>query len=39
MPDEDDPSLDTWGAVIRRGPADAGDGAVVVGHSVGATTS
>ena len=37
MPDEDDPSLDTWGPVIRRELADAGDGAVVVGHSVGAT--
>ena len=37
MPDEDDPSYATWSAAIRRELADLDDGAVVVGHSVGAT--
>ena len=37
MPDEDDPSYDTWGAAIRRELAALDDGAVVAGHSVGGT--
>jgi predicted alpha/beta hydrolase family esterase len=37
MPQEDEPSPDTWGPVIRREVADLADGAVLVGHSVGAT--
>lgn len=37
MPDEDDPSQATWSAAIRRELVDLEDGAVVVGHSVGAT--
>ncbi len=37
MPDEDDPSQAAWGAAIRRELAALEDGAVVVGHSVGAT--
>ena len=37
MPDEDDPSRDRWSPAIRRALADLDDGAVVVGHSVGAT--
>ena len=37
MPNEDDPSPAAWGPVIRSSVADLGDGAVVVGHSVGAT--
>jgi hypothetical protein len=37
MPDEDDPSYARWSAAIRRELADLDDGAVVVGHSVGAT--
>ncbi|MEP6799713.1 MAG: alpha/beta fold hydrolase [Lapillicoccus sp.] len=36
MPDEDDPSDATWSPVIRRELARLDDGAVVVGHSVGA---
>ena len=36
MPDEDDPSHATWTSAIRSEMADLGDGAVVVGHSVGA---
>ena len=39
MPDEDDPRYDRWAAAIRseldRPAAGEGDGAVVVGHSVG----
>jgi predicted alpha/beta hydrolase family esterase len=37
MPDEDDPSYDAWGVAIQREVATLADGAVVVGHSVGAT--
>ncbi|WP_406067762.1 alpha/beta fold hydrolase [Micromonospora sp. NBC_01638] len=37
MPEEDDPSYATWSAAIRREIAALADGAVVVGHSVGAT--
>jgi pimeloyl-ACP methyl ester carboxylesterase len=37
MPAEDDPSLATWGPAIRDQLAKLDDGAVVVGHSVGAT--
>jgi pimeloyl-ACP methyl ester carboxylesterase len=37
MPDEDDPSEVTWGRAIREQLAALEDGAVVVGHSVGAT--
>lgn len=37
MPDEDDPSYLTWRPAIRREVADLADGAVVVGHSLGAT--
>ena len=37
MPDEDDPSHATWSLAIRSELADLDDGAVVVGHSVGAT--
>ena len=36
MPDEDDPSQATWSTAIRRELAALEDGAVVVGHSVGA---
>jgi pimeloyl-ACP methyl ester carboxylesterase len=37
MPAEDDPGLATWGPAIRDELATLDDGAVVVGHSVGAT--
>jgi pimeloyl-ACP methyl ester carboxylesterase len=37
MPDEDDPSYARWSAAIRREIAGLDDGAVVAGHSVGAT--
>jgi pimeloyl-ACP methyl ester carboxylesterase len=37
MPDEDDPDYARWSAAIRRELADLDDGAVVAGHSVGAT--
>ena len=36
MPDEDDPSLASWGPVVRREIAGLADGSVVVGNSVGA---
>jgi predicted alpha/beta hydrolase family esterase len=36
MPDEGDPSYARWSVAIRREMADLDDGAVVVGHSVGA---
>ena len=36
MPDEGDPSFARWSAAIRREMAALDDGAVVVGHSVGA---
>lgn len=36
MPDEGDPSYATWSAAIRREIAALDDGAVVVGHSMGA---
>lgn len=36
-PEEDDPSSGRWSQTIRREMADLADGAVVVGHSVGAT--
>src|SRR5262249_1243729 len=36
MPDEGDPSYARWSAAIRREMAALDDGAVVVGHSVGA---
>src|SRR6266436_3799552 len=37
MPDEGDPSYARWSAAIRREMADLDDGAIVAGHSVGAT--
>ncbi len=37
MPDEDDPSYETWGAAVGREMAALDDGAVVAGHSVGGT--
>lgn len=37
MPTEDDPSHATWGPAIRQELATLNDGAIVVGHSVGAT--
>ena len=37
MPAEDDPRLATWGPAIRLELSTLDDGAVVVGHSVGAT--
>jgi hypothetical protein len=37
MPDEGDPSYARWSVAIRREMADLDDGAVVAGHSVGAT--
>ena len=37
MPAEDDPGVATWVPAIRRELAALDDGAVVVGHSVGAT--
>ena len=37
MPDEDDPRIARWGPAIRRAVAHLDDGAIVVGHSVGAT--
>jgi pimeloyl-ACP methyl ester carboxylesterase len=37
LPDEADPSLDAWGAAIRRWLDGLDDGAVVVGHSIGGT--
>jgi predicted alpha/beta hydrolase family esterase len=37
MPDEGDPRYARWSAAIRREMADLEDGAVVAGHSAGAT--
>ena len=37
MPAEDDPSEATWGPAIRRQLASLENGAIVIGHSVGAT--
>ena len=37
MPEEAEPTYERWSAAIRREIAGLGDGAVVVGHSVGAT--
>ena len=37
MPDEGDPSYARWSTAIRREMADLDDGAVLAGHSVGAT--
>ena len=37
MPDEDDPNYARWSAAIRRELAGLDDGAIVAGHSVGAT--
>src|SRR6266851_7192072 len=37
MPDEGDPSYARWSGAIRREMADLDDGAVVAGHSAGAT--
>ena len=37
MPDEGDPAYARWSAAIRRELTDLDDGAVVAGHSVGAT--
>ena len=37
MPDEDDPDLATWGPAIRDELARLDAGAIVVGHSIGAT--
>lgn len=38
MPDEGDPSLESWGPAIARELAALGPGAIVVGHSAGGTT-
>lgn len=38
MPDEGDPALETWVPAIARALAALGPGAIVVGHSAGATT-
>src|SRR5258708_11384371 len=37
MPDEGDPGYARWSSAIRREMADLDDGAVVAGHSAGAT--
>ena len=37
MPEDDDPSVATWIPAIRNELASLDDGAVVVGHSIGAT--
>jgi len=37
MPDEDDPRYATWKAALRRELDELEDGAVLVGHSIGAT--
>jgi len=37
MPNEDDPSVASWGPAIQRELASLADGDVVVGHSVGGT--
>lgn len=37
MPEEGDPSYSAWSATIWREMADLDEGAVVVGHSIGAT--
>lgn len=37
MPQEDDPRYDRWNAAIRRELTELDDGAVAIGHSVGAT--
>ncbi|MEU5275172.1 alpha/beta fold hydrolase [Streptomyces asoensis] len=37
MPDEADPAYAAWAPAISRETAELGDGAVVVGHSVGGT--
>jgi pimeloyl-ACP methyl ester carboxylesterase len=37
MPGEDDPSYAAWGPAISEATATLGDGAIVVGHSVGGT--
>jgi predicted alpha/beta hydrolase family esterase len=37
MPEDDDPGVETWIPAIRRELAALEDGAVVVGHSIGAT--
>lgn len=37
MPDEDDPSYATWAATLERELAGLGEGAFLVGHSVGGT--
>jgi predicted alpha/beta hydrolase family esterase len=37
MPEDDDPSVATWLPAIRQGLESLEDGAVLVGHSIGAT--
>ena len=37
MPEEDDPSYAVWAPVVRREVAALDDGAIVAGHSLGAT--
>ena len=37
MPEEDDPHYDRWSAAIQQEIAGLDDGAIVVGHSLGAT--
>ena len=37
MPDEDDPGYAAWSSAIRRSLSELDDGAVVAGHSLGAT--
>jgi predicted alpha/beta hydrolase family esterase len=37
MPEEDDPRFAAWSAVVEREIARLGDGAILVGHSIGGT--
>ena len=37
MPDEDDPSYETWKATLQKELAALNDGAIIVGHSIGGT--
>lgn len=37
MPDEDDPKFVPWKAALRKELEELGDGALLVGHSIGAT--
>lgn len=37
MPNEEEPDYDTWKRIIEREALDMGDGAILVGHSIGAS--